>query len=182
MRVFLGVKLPDQLRGELTARLDALPGLPPLRWAAPERWHLTLQFLGEWPPERCIQLGNHLLRSELDPAFEVRIGAVGQFPARGPVRVLYLHLDGGTRLPALAEKVRTAVDAAWPDGPQDRKPFRPHLTLARGARKPVPMVLPEIGGDPPLPSWRVDGFSLFSSELTPRGPIYREEAFFGLRK
>ncbi len=182
MRVFLGVKLPDHLRRELTARLDGLPSRPRLRWVDPVRWHLTLQFLGQWPPERCKALETHLLALEKPSAFDLRVGPVGQFPARGPLRVLYLQVEGGERLLELTSRIRAEVDAAWPGGPQDRKPFHPHLTLARGARPAVPVLLPQIGEHPPLPSWRLDGFSLFSSNLTPGGPIYREEAFFALRK
>ncbi len=182
MRVFLGVKVPDHLRRELTARLDGLPARPRLRWVDPSCWHLTLQFLGQWPPERCKALEDRLLALGRHPAFDLEMGPVGQFPARGPLRVLYLQVDGGTKLLALTRSIRAEVDAAWPAGPQDRKPFRPHLTLARGARPAVAVDLPRIGEDPPLPSWRMDGFSLFSSDLTPGGPIYREETFFALRK
>ena len=50
----------------------------------------------------------------------------------GPFRGRDLARDGLTRhLRDLARDVALAVDEVWPDGPQDRKAFRPHLTLAR---------------------------------------------------
>ncbi|PIV81282.1 RNA 2',3'-cyclic phosphodiesterase [bacterium CG17_big_fil_post_rev_8_21_14_2_50_64_8] len=184
MRVFLGVMLPDRVRGELTSRLDAGGPWPQLRRVPAENWHVTLQFLGPWPPDRCKALSAAMLWSTEVPVFDLRIGPPGQFPAHGPLRVLDLQLQDDGGLARLADRIRHTAHEVWPDGPCDRRPFRPHLTLARGARRG-----PDTGGIPPvlkdlgeLPAWSVEGFSLLSSHPVSGGVRYREESFFALRK
>jgi 2'-5' RNA ligase len=49
----------------------------------------------------------------------------------------------------------------------DVRPYVPHLTLARDARKPLP-----DRSFAPL-DWRVESFVLVASELLPAGPRYR---------
>ncbi len=135
MRLFLAVNLPEQLRRDLDTRLDTLRGHVGVAWTRPESWHLTLMFLGEWPQERLPKLRGALLAAAAPHApLTIRPGGVGAFPDLRRPRVLFLHLDGGDPLEALARDLRTAVDAVWPDGPQDHKALRPHLTVARVKR------------------------------------------------
>ena len=54
VRVFLAVNPPGTAFGAaLSSRLDAVRRQLPLAWTRPEPWHLTLQFLGDWPAERA---------------------------------------------------------------------------------------------------------------------------------
>ena len=133
----MAVNLPGQLRLDLATRLDAVHSRLRVAWTRPEAWHLTLMFLGEWPAQRLPALGT-ALRDAVEPhrSFVIQPGYLGAFPSRRRPRVLFLHLDGGDPLRALADDIRAAVDAVWPDGPQDHKAFRPHLTLAR-VKKPL---------------------------------------------
>lgn len=179
MRLFVAVNPPPRLRRELTLRLDAVRAEVPIGWTAPDAWHLTLMFLGEWPPARLPALREALAAAAapLRP-FDVRPGAVGAFPDRRRPRVLFLHLDGGEALQRLAGAVRGAVDAVWPDGPQDRKPFRPHLTLAR-LRQPLAgaplqrLRRLDLGAWEPFP---VTEALLLSSDLQPAGARHRPQA------
>ncbi|MEZ4388507.1 MAG: RNA 2',3'-cyclic phosphodiesterase [Candidatus Krumholzibacteriia bacterium] len=132
MRLFVAVNPPTHLVGDLTRRLDTPRRELLLAWTRPESWHLTLAFLGEWPVERVPALTDGLIDAAAGVGpFTLRLGPLGAFPHLRRPRVLVLHADGGHPLHELAGRVRRAVDAAWPDGPQDRKDFRPHLTLAR---------------------------------------------------
>ena len=132
VRLFVAVNLPEQLRRDLDTRLDTLRDRVRIAWTRPETWHLTLMFLGEWPETRLQPLREALQEAVAPhPWFLIRPGAIGAFSDLRRPRVLFLHLDGGDPLRALARDVRAAVDAVWPDGPQDHKALRPHLTLAR---------------------------------------------------
>lgn len=134
----MAVNPPPQVCLDLATRLDDLHSRLRIAWTRPEAWHLTLMFLGEWPAQRLPALGT-ALRDAVEPhrPFVVQPGQVGAFPSRRRPRVLFLHLDGGDPLRAIADDARAAVDAVWPDGPQDHKAFRPHLTLAR-IKRPLP--------------------------------------------
>jgi 2'-5' RNA ligase len=85
--------------------------------------------------------------------------------------------NGSTALSLLAERVERAARAAGFD--EERRPFRPHLTLARAAR----------GGSP---TWsedfeaaieetvEVDRLVLFKSTLSPSGARYTALESFAL--
>ena len=178
MRLFVAVNPPPQLREELATRLDSVRARVHIAWTRPQAWHLTLMFLGDWPPERLPALGQSLRTAiAAHRPFAVRPGAVGAFPGLDRPRVLFLHLDaddpsGRTDpLAELAAEARRAVDAAWPDGPQDHKRFRPHLTVARIKRPPRPEELAELrsldlAG---LPGFEVATVELMASELRSDG-------------
>lgn len=175
MRLFVAVNPPRQFRDELTTRLDATRRAVPVAWTRPASWHLTLMFLGEWPLERAEAVGEALqVVAAGQPMFDLQPGRVGAFPSLARPRVLFLHMDGGDPLRQLADSVREAVDRTWPDGPQDRKEFRPHLTLARIKR-------PLLGAESTrlraldLGAWdalSIDRLQLMASELRRDGARY----------
>jgi 2'-5' RNA ligase len=179
MRLFVAVNLPPRLCRDLATRLDATRGRVRIAWTRAEAWHLTLTFLGEWPPDRLPALSTALQEAVagLGP-LTIQPGKVGAFPTLRRPRVLFLHLDGGEPLVTLATWVRQAVDRTWPDGPQDRKDFRPHLTLARikrpltGAEATLLRTL-DLGG---LPAFTVDRVALMASELHREGARYASQA------
>lgn len=183
----MAVNPPPQVRHELTTRLDAPRRELRLAWTRPEAWHLTLMFLGSWPQERVRALVLRL-QAAVAPrtAFGVTPGALGVFPGPRRPRVLFLHLDGGDALRSLAQDVRLAVDQAWPDGPQDRKEWRPHLTLAR-IKRPLPAVELARLRDLDLgvlPAFPVDAAWLLASDLRPEGArhtVVAELPFAGCR-
>lgn len=168
MRLFVAVNPPSRFAAELATRLDTVRHQVDVAWTRRPAWHLTLAFLGDWPTDRLEMLQPALRRAVAgrDP-FPVQPGRVGAFPDLRRPRVLFLHLEGGEALGALAADVRRAIDAVWPAGPQDRKAFRPHLTLAR-VKRPLPAAAAarlrtlDLG---PWESFLVDRARLVASEL-----------------
>lgn len=155
-----------------------------LRWTRPETWHLTLQFLGDWPEGRITELKT-ALGTVRDPAsFSLRPGGLGGFPHLKNPRVLFLHMAADGKAARLADRVRTVVNTTWPQGPQDNRTFRSHLTLAR-IQERLPgsdlKYLQDLRLDN-LPPVAVEGFNLVASELFREGPRYTTLAFFALRK
>jgi 2'-5' RNA ligase len=137
-RLFVAVNPDERFVHRLATQLDAWRQQLRIAWARPQTWHVTLDFLGDWPPDRVPQLQDAVRRAvAAQRAFPVTPAEVGGFPSLDRARVLFLQLGSDGRLEALAGAVRAAVDGAWPDGPQDRKPFRPHLTFAR-IKRPLP--------------------------------------------
>jgi 2'-5' RNA ligase len=188
MRVFLAVPCGEQFTVALTTALDdwrtGPGGLVSVRWTRPQTWHLTLQFLGDWPGDRLTELETALGTLESQPAFSLTPGLVGGFPNLKSPRVLFLHMVDDGHASCLAAGVRAVVDATWGQGPQDYRPFRCHLTLAR-IRERLPQadikLLQEMKLDV-LPPVLVEGFSLVASELRKQGPRYTTLAKFALRK
>jgi len=175
MRLFVAVNPPEQFRQHLDTRLVTIRRRVRIAWTAPASWHLTLMFLGDWPPERLPGLADGLAAAVRPrPPFALQPTRVGAFPGLARPRVLFLQLDGGEALATLARDVRAAVDGVWPDGPQDRKDFHSHLTLARVKR---PLAGPEPGllRALDLGTWapfRVEAVALMESTLGRDGPRY----------
>jgi 2'-5' RNA ligase len=154
-RLFLAVWPPDDVISELrTLRRKNQRGV---RFVDPERWHITLRFLGNTDPDVVIDA---LDGADL-PATTARLGpAVDVFWER----VLAVPVAG------LDELAEITIDRTRRIGePPRRGPFRGHLTLARlhrGAQLP-----PAIGSRVEM-SFEVDEVSLVWSRLHPNGSRY----------
>jgi len=173
VRLFLAIDLPAELREELAglqARLRA--GCAGWRWVRPQGIHLTLRFLGEVEPARdaaCRAAWREAVAPL--PPFRAELGGIGSFPPRGRPRVLWVGVvepGPGGLLQELARRLeRAARDCGFEP---ERRPFSPHLTLARAARG---------GGPAPPPAVErasgriaVERVQLFLSELHPAGARY----------
>ena len=151
------------------ARLRDAAGAP--RWTAPDRWHLTLLFLGAAPADSVPALLDAAAKAVAGaPAMRLRVAGAGRF---GPVRrpqVFWAGLHGDVeplvelagRLSAAARALGLAVE--------DR-PFRPHLTLGRWApRRPADGNLPEVLARYRGPEWPVTELRLVESHLGSASP------------
>lgn len=183
-RAFVAVPCGEPLARELSRRLDASGGRPPARWSAPHTWHLTLQFLGDWPSARLSALRQALAPLGDLPAADLRPAGLGGFPDLHRPRVLFLQFQDAEPLADLAARVRQAAGAVWPEGPQDTRPLQPHLTLARVVQPLEPVqvkALKDIKLDD-LPALGMDRFSLLASTPAAGGFQHTALATFALRK
>lgn len=146
-----------------------------LRWVAPDRWHLTLCFLGEVADARVPELRGRLARRAARATpMTLRFARVGRFGGR----LLWCGLAGDLdQLGALASATAAAARRTGLEV-EDRR-YRPHLTLAR-ARGPVDLrglVDVLAGYDGPL--WTADTLHLVRSRLGP-DPSYDDVASWPL--
>lgn len=157
--------LPESARGKVSAAAQSMAGLPGGRWVKRGNYHLTLQFLGELETTTVESCATRVrgLAGTIQP-FELTLAGWGCFPKPGLARVLYIGVkQGADTVRSLAEQVQ-AVSGL----PGQREKFSAHLTVAR-FRDPIRVqYLPEF--DPITVS--VNAVTLFSSTLTPAGPIY----------
>ena len=177
MRTFVAIELPESVKEALHAlsgRLRESGGR--VSWVKPENMHLTLRFLGEVDDEHVERLSAILADAYRgSAAFPLAVRGTGAFP--NPRRPDVIWVGAEPLEGALAEVQAAAESAARAIGlPPDDKIFRAHLTLARirdrRAAKPLMECL-EMERDFAGGEFTVGSVSLFSSELTPHGPIYR---------
>ena len=142
-----------------------------LRWEQPERYHLTLQFLG--PVRRLAPVVEGLAAAVAGrEAFPFRLGGAGAFPKPGRARVVWIGAAlGGHDVVGLAGAVGGALR---PFGYEpDRKEFHPHLTLARlKVPDDVADVVAAIGPGAVGEAFTVGEIVLYESRLSPTGPTY----------
>jgi 2'-5' RNA ligase len=169
-RLFVAVTPPDEARAHLSAAvapLRELPGAP--RWTAPERWHLTLLFLGTVPEARVPRLREALGAAVVGtPPMTLRFAGGGRFGSRRRPQVAWAGIEGDvTPLTELAGRLGRA--ARRMDLPVEDRPFRAHLTLGRwrpGAPAEADVVdrLADYRG----PDWPVTQVELLQSHLGPK--------------
>ena len=137
-RLFLAVWPSPEAVAALTADLAGVrPRHPDLRWQPPDRWHITLAFLGPADQERTRIRVDRLL-VEPPTAGPVRLAGAGTF---GPV--LWSGVEHDPWLAALARGLQRGLRT------QDQR-FRAHLTVARGrgpaARSAAAAAVPDLTG------------------------------------
>lgn len=184
MRLFLAVSLGEQFAADLSTQLARWTPELKIRWTRPPSWHVTLQFLGEWPESRVSGLISALEEVCDHPVFHLEPGSLDGFPNLGSPRVLFLQMEDDGTCVLLAGRVREIVEATWPRGPQDQREFRGHLTLARvrgrlAFREINLLKKVQLG---PFDQVPIEAFKLYRSVLEPSGPRYTELASFSLRK
>lgn len=175
-RLFIALDLPE----EVTVALDRLcEGLPGVRWADPDQFHLTLRFIGEVGQGMFYEIGEALARVS-HPPFELALKGLGQFPPRGAPHTLWVGVeDPQGALPTLRRRVERVLDDVGIE--PERRKFAPHVTLGR-FRSPPP--------EPRLASYLfsrnlfrtqrfpVSSFGLYSSQLRPEGSLYMLEGSY----
>jgi 2'-5' RNA ligase len=147
MRLFVAVTPPPEALDELRAATAAMRSAhPELRWSLPAQWHLTLAFLGEVGDEARADLSARLGRTAArHPPMRLALQGAGRFGDR----VLWTRVAGDlVELRGLAASVRAAARRAGVE--VEVRPYRPHLTLARGRDgvdlKPVVAALAGFAG------------------------------------
>lgn len=178
LRTFLAIDLPSSLQSSIERHIRMVKReLPGLSWSKPENLHINLKFFGDTTERQIDQI-----RRAVEPAisqvspFVVGLKGFGVFPDDRSPRVLWIGLDGALdHLSTLAGYVGQAV---VPLGfPQENRPFRPHLTVARVKKdhRAVSRTLHTLGAftAPFLgESLFVERVTLFKSELRPGGAVY----------
>ncbi len=179
LRLFVACELPDEVLSALGQLQDdlQLAGAEQVRWVRPEGIHLTLKFLGN-VEAALVDDVTASLSACIEPfVFRVRPDRLGGFGGRR-LRVVWLGLDGQTQ--ELADLAKTVERALEPLGfPAERRPFAPHLTLARvreQASRAERERLSELLGSyriPPLAEFSLSRAALIQSVLGAGGATYR---------
>lgn len=135
MRCFVAIELGAAARRVLGGWLGQHSHTRGVTWCRAEQLHITLKFLGEVSEARVADIAAALAAAARRASpFELRLSALGAFPARGRPRVLWCGVaDAGGACAALAALVESACETLG-FAPESR-PFTAHVTLAR-ARGP----------------------------------------------
>jgi 2'-5' RNA ligase len=166
--------------GNIQSRLK--PSCPfDIRWLKPESIHLTLKFFGNVSEEDIMVLVRIVEQHSPTLApMQLAVRKLGVFPALQRPRVLWIGLEGETA-PLFTLQQNLELGWAACGFAREDRPFRPHLTIGRIKSSRLagdPGKFMAQAGDCPAGSFRTDGLTLFQSDLTPRGAIYNQLAWF----
>jgi 2'-5' RNA ligase len=171
-RLFVAIDLPNSTR-QLLANLD--PHTRGVRWAEPDQMHLTLGFFGDVPEDVELKLREKLSAIKFG-AFFLPVNSVGSFSSHGAPKIIWIGV--GKAHPHLFQIYKRVQEAALAVGIEpELRPWHPHITIARcrdvSAQSLRKFLQSNANFDAGL--IRVDAFYLYSSKLTPAGPIHTRE-------
>jgi len=181
VRAFLAIVPPPEVLEPLVPLLpDLKERWPQVGWIPPERWHFTVCFLGDVGDDAVAEIGRQVsvIAGESSP-IAARIGQGGTFPGGRRPRVAWVGVDAPATLSDLAGRVAGAAKAAGVDA--DDRPYRPHITMGRVRKEPVPEpdALRALLGAAQGGAFTVDRLVLYRSHLGPT-PRYEELAAWSL--
>jgi 2'-5' RNA ligase len=139
LRLFLAVRPEPTAIESLDQVIAPVRIAPPgdrLRWADPEKLHLTLRFFGSVCRESPDAIGE-VCRDACakTPAFSMLLAGAGAFPSARRASVLWIGVtEGSEELRALAATLNPRLDAL--SFTREEREYTPHLTIARG-RQPL---------------------------------------------
>lgn len=162
MNHFFAIELSPEARHAVAVTVEEWkPLLSPAqaaKWYAPEEYHVTLKFLGDLPDSAQPELiASALLVAALTAPFEVGLTGTGAFPSLARPRVIWAGVRAAPPLTALAARLEDALAAGG--YPPDRRPSRPHVTVARCRPARAAEEWP-VPSERLFPFWRVARFVL----------------------
>jgi 2'-5' RNA ligase len=179
MRLFVALGIPSAVRDQLAALIKEVRALGPapsakkVRWVRPENIHVTLKFIGEAAPTKleAIRLALAAVRSA--DAVDLLVHGLGFFPNQIRPRVLWAGMEASLNLAPLAGDIDRALGGVG--FALEKRPFTPHLTLARFEPSGVSRELSravEENATREFGVLRAGEFHLIESTLKPSGAEY----------
>lgn len=174
--LFTAIDLPIEVRERLGALVPA--GVPGLRVVPPDDMHVTLHYLGEGEAG----VYESALATVRAASFRIALDGVGLFEQPGGASVWWMGLKPSAELAQLHRVVGEALGTVG--FMVDRRPFTPHVTLARAgkgcSRESLKRWL--SSGAELRSEWDAREFALYSSRAPVEGqPRYVKERTFALR-
>jgi RNA 2',3'-cyclic 3'-phosphodiesterase len=179
VRLFVGADVGDPIAraardvvGQLRRRVEQQAPRARVAWVPPERMHITVRFIGDVSEDQLVAL-----RAALEPPlrlapFDMAVGGLGAFPARGRPRVIWAGVTSGlAALRAVERLVAARLDPVI--GPGEDREYTPHLTLGR-VKDPTGLTRRICDGFEHcrLGATPVAAVTLFESRLSPKGSDY----------
>ncbi len=180
IRSFIAIELPAPVKSGLSRLQGELEsgGHSAVKWVNPGSIHLTLKFLGNVPADRIKAIRGAVDEAAQEvPPFRLEVRGLGVFPNPGRVRVVWVGVRGEL---GRLERLQKGLEAKLtPLGfAAERRPFTPHLTLARVRERATSEEVRRFGQFISTRRFQaaypfdVDKISLMQSHLDREGAVY----------
>ncbi|MGL4522095.1 MAG: RNA 2',3'-cyclic phosphodiesterase [Bacilli bacterium] len=172
---FLAISLPDEVKELMYLKSEWYRGKWEFdKWTHPLDYHITLVFLGNIAPH-SVNVVKEIVELSLfsDPELFVRLRNVHSFGDNEKPRILYqkVALDNGW----LALRARLFNNLLPFFSTLDKRPFRPHITIAKKFRDESEWVLqqPNVNSERKMSEWYATEIILYRIHNDKR-PSYEE--------
>lgn len=180
-RLFVALEIPGDIRKKITElREEAGQEISNHKWEPPEKFHLTLKFIGEVDDNLVTPISGALNFLEDYEPIKCRLTKFGFFLRKGIPQILWIGLWVDGILFNIVEQLNDKLTKF--DIPAESRTFKPHLTLLR-IKKRFPeervakfnnFIIPEI-------NFTCDSILLIKSELLPESSKYTVIKKFNLK-
>jgi RNA 2',3'-cyclic 3'-phosphodiesterase len=174
MRLFIGMAVPPDLRERIQDAWTRVRTCPTnIRPIDPMNWHFTLAFLGDVNEANVMALDALISKAaERPPHGFFSFTGFETFPTKHPSYVVVRAMpEPAGEWVSFIERLRDLVSVAAPN--VDRKPWVPHVSIARSKRGTLlpPNWRDEFGH--PF-DWQPTDMTLVQSRLQPQGSNYTD--------
>jgi 2'-5' RNA ligase len=176
LRTFLALDLDEVIRRHLVRTQQELDRAGAVvRWTGLEQLHVTVKFLGDVPdadlPAVCEMAREMAAGVE---AFDFQVTGLTSSPPTGHMRMVWVGIEDPTgRMAELNARLEEAAEILG--FKREIRRFHPHLTLGRvksGQRVPELRHAVAAVAETSFGTQGADELVVYSSSLTPEGPIY----------
>lgn len=187
IRLFLSLNIDSNKIASLKQDQSVIKGIlgtENMRWEDPDKFHLTLRFLGDMDEDKIEPLIITLERLKFDfDKIEFETDKIGFFPNRRFPNVIFAGLGEIGNPPWRTDTLVGFIDKViYNFGVKPDKKFIPHITFGRFSRNKRRKIGSNIDFDLSPVKIEFDSFSLMKSKLMPGGSEYAEISKFNLNK
>ena len=175
MRCFAAIDIDKELKEKIIILQKEISKINNVKLVERKNLHITLKFFGKVNENEIITIKNKIreITQQFHP-FRINIRGLGVFPNLSYIRVIWLGVSENL------VKIQEAIKTEFPD--TTRKEV-PHITIARvktGRNKDVIREFIEKNKDIKIGYMNIKNITLKESNLTEKGPIYRDIEIFSL--
>jgi 2'-5' RNA ligase len=174
MRLFVALEIPPAVREKLAELVNSFRAVSPqTRWVRPENIHVTLKFIGEVPETKLAPFQTTLAQVRSAQPITLGFRGLGFFPNEKHPHIFWAGIESSPNLKSLVEEIEETTETLGV--PREKRPFLPHLTLARFEPPRLPEKLREAiqeNAGREFGSLRTLQFHLMESKLKPSGAEY----------
>jgi 2'-5' RNA ligase len=184
IRLFLSLNLGSDEIPSLRQDQSVIKGIignDGIRWEDPDKFHLTLRFLGDVDEDKIEPLEDTLERLKFDfEKIEFQTDKIDFFPNRRFPNIIYAGLkEKGNNTGTLVGFIDKII---YNFGVKPDKKFIPHITLGRFNKNKRRKIGSTIEFTLSKLNISFDSFSLMRSKLMPEGSEYEELSIFNFTK
>lgn len=140
-----------------------------IKWVKTENLHITLAFLGNVPIDRLSLICDIIeSASKTNNPFEINLEGLGFFPNIRQPKILWIGINKSTPLLDIKRQIDSKLQQVGIS--YDKKPFSPHITIAR-FKQPI-VIEKQILNFNFKAAFQARDIHLVKSELLKAGPIY----------
>jgi len=181
VRIFIAIKIEDHALQNLNKIKNKIFQNREVKWEPIEKLHITLKFIGDVEEEVIPNIIEDLkIVANKFSTFDLSFSNFGLFKRKGIPSTLWAGIEGNKTLSKLHFEIELILSNIGFE--KGNRIYKPHLTLIRFKKNnQYDIFETKLEKDISDIKFRINGFSLFKSELKSSGSVYTEIKNFKLK-